>query len=107
MRTIGNRVLARRHQPTQINGIHLPASALDYYNTGGPKEFIVEQVGTGYYTRKGVKVPIDWCVPGDRILCHSYDKAPVESGLHPDYFFITPDQILAIIPLQLPPKTQI
>jgi len=100
MKLIGNRVAARVHRPTMINGIHLPPTALDYYNTGGPKEFTVEMVGTGHVTRKGVQIPIDWCEPGDRILCHSFTTAPVESGIRDDLFLITPDQILAIIPLQ-------
>jgi len=100
MKVIGNRVLARIHQVERIGSIFLPPTAKDYYNTGGPKEFVVEAVGTGHVTRKGVQVPIDWCHPGDRILCHSYTANPQESGLRDDLFFITPDQILAIIPMQ-------
>lgn len=105
MKILGNRVLARIHQIEKIGSIFLPPTAKDYYNTGGPKEFVVEEVGTGHVTRKGVQIPIDWCEPGDRILCHSYTTGPVESGIRDDLFFITPDQILAIIPMQKTTQT--
>jgi co-chaperonin GroES (HSP10) len=104
MQILGNRVLAKLEVTHQIGRIFLPESAKDYYNTGGPKVFEVVAVGTGYRTKKGVQVPIDWCEPGDRILCHSLTNAPQESNLDRETFFITTDQILAVLPK--PQQTQ-
>lgn len=100
MKILGNRVLARLHQVDKVGSIFLPPTAKDYYNSGGPKEFVIEDVGTGHVTRKGVQIPIDWCKKGDRILCYSYTANPQECGFDDNLFFITPDQILAVIPMQ-------
>lgn len=99
MKLLGDRVLARVEIQEKIGMIHLPATAQDYYNTGGPKVFKVVAVGTGRTTKKGVTIPIP-IEPGDKVLCHSFTAAPQESGLDDGSFFITTDQILAVIPMQ-------
>lgn len=97
---LGNKLLVERvKRPTAstTGSILLPPVAQDDFNTGGPKEYRVLQVGPGRRNRKGVLLPVE-CSPGDRVVCHSYtDGATV---LDDGRLVITDDMILAVIPVQ-------
>lgn len=105
MRIIGNRVLAAPDIQAKIGSIFLPAAVLDHNNTGGPKVYKVLAVGTGRTTKKGVLIPLP-IEAGDKVICHSFTNAPQESGLDDGTYFITEDQILAVIPQQKPNQTE-
>lgn len=100
MKLLGNRILVEPFIRNQIGSIILPPTATDLNNTGGPKEWVVIAVGTGRVTKKGVTIPIDWCRPGDRVLCHSYTEGPQPFGNSDKQFTITESQVLAVIPQQ-------
>lgn len=103
MRLLGNRIIAEPVIETMRGNLHLPATATDYYNTGGVKVFRVLQVGTGHLSKKGIRLPVE-CEPGDKVLCHSYSAAPKK--FDDRTFVITTDQIIAIIPKQCTSKPE-
>jgi co-chaperonin GroES (HSP10) len=94
---LGDRIQVEPIIETMARGFHLPLTATDYYNTGGPKVFRVIRVGTGRVTKRGVTVPIE-CEPGDKVICYSYNAAPEK--FDDKTFIVTTEQILAIIPKQ-------
>jgi len=98
MKLLGNKILVERVKRPTANttgSILLPPVALDDYNTGGPKEYRVLQVGPGRPNRKGVLLPIE-CAPGDRVICESFYTGAKE--LEDGRFIITDDMIIAILP---------
>ena len=100
MKLLSNHILVERvKRATALTngGILLPATAMDDYNTGGPKEFGVLAVGPGRRNRKGILFPIE-CSPGDRVICHSYTTGAAEIG--DGRLVITDDMIIAVIPKQ-------
>lgn len=96
-RLLGNRLLVRWIKPDRSKGgILLPESALGEHSSG-PKEYLVEGVGTGATDRKGNRIPIE-ISRGDRVICQSYITGAVELPGVPELKIITTDQVLAIIP---------
>jgi chaperonin GroES len=100
MLLLGNKVLVervKRATATTKTGILLPESALDDFNTGGPKEYLVLAVGPGRRNRKGVLTCVEFS-PGDRVICHSYTTGAHE--LPDGRMVITDDMVMAVIPMQ-------
>ena len=95
-------ILCEHVQDTQVRGIHLPAMAMDYHNTGGPKTYRVVAVGPGRTTRKGAFVPSE-NAPGDKLIVYSPTTGP---ELMEDGKFLIRDlsMVLAVIPVQNLPK---
>lgn len=91
-------ILCEHVQETSIRGIHLPAMALDYWNTGGVKTYRVVAVGPGRTTRKGKFVPSE-VAPGDKLIVYSPTTGP---ELMDDGKFLIRDlsMVLAVIPVQ-------
>ena len=98
MKLLGNRAIVervKRKTATTVGGILLPETLMDDYNTGGPKEYLVLQVGPGHRNRDGSVRSVEF-EPGDRVICHSYTQ-----GVHelPDgRKIITDDMVIAVIP---------
>lgn len=94
-------IVVEHVQETQVRGIHLPAMALDYFNTGGPKTYRVVAVGPGRTTRKGKFVPSE-IAPGDKLIVYSPTTGP---ELMDDGKFLIRDlsMVLAVIPVQRTP----
>ena len=80
-------------------GIHLPQILQDEYNIGGMKLFRVLAVGQGRRTKKGAIVPIE-CEPGDRVICHSYFKGPIE--IEGGQKIVSSDEIVMVLPKPQP-----
>jgi len=100
MKLLGNRILVERIKRTTAKttgGILLPDICLDDYNTGGPKEYLVLDIGPGRRNKSGDTVPVE-CAPGDRVICHSYTTGAHE--LPDGRMIITEDMIMAVIPVQ-------
>ncbi len=97
MKLLGNHILVERvkHASKTAGGIHLPPILMDDHNTGGPKEFLVLDVGPGRRNRKGVLNCVE-CSPGDRVICHSYTTGAIE--LEGGRKVITDDMIIAVLP---------
>lgn len=97
MQILGNRFLAERVKSTTTTtagGIYLPPIVLDDNNTGGPKEWLVLQVGPG---RKygDVLVPLEFG-PGDRVLAHSYTTGAKE--YKDGKFILEAEAVIAVVP---------
>lgn len=96
MQILGNRFLATRvKRPTQTSStIILPEIVQDDNNTGGPKEWLVLQVGPGKKIGD-VLVPLEFG-PGDRVLAHSYTTGAKEykDGM----FILEGEAVIAVIP---------
>lgn len=97
IRLLGNHLLVKRLPQVRLGGIFVPAAFDDDNNTGGPKLYQVLAVGPGQRNHKGVRIPIE-CVPGDRIICHSYTAGRADVKLPEGQFILTAEQILMVIP---------
>ena len=99
MKLLSNHILVERvKRPTQIGSkILLPEIIQDDFNTGGPKEWRVLDVGPGRRNRKGILNCVE-CSPGDRVITHSYTEGA--TLLDDGRMVITDDLIIAVIPLQ-------
>lgn len=105
MKLLGNKILVERIKSptaTTTGNILLPPIALDDHNTGGPKLFLVLQVGPGLENRKGIPLSME-CEPGDRVLCQSYTQGAYE--LSDGRMIITHDMIIAVLPKQTVPQS--
>jgi len=99
MTLLGNRFLAERVKNTTTKsegGIHLPAIVLDDDNTGGPKEWLVLQVGPGRRNRDGTVVPLEFN-PGDRVLYLSYTRGATKVD-GTEQSILDADGVIAVIP---------
>lgn len=86
---LGKRFLAERfvsRNAVTSGGIHLPAIALDDFNTGGPKEYRVLQVSPLITEFK----------PGDRVICRSYTTGAAE--VEPGKFVMPEEMVIAVLP---------
>lgn len=97
---LGNRFLAERVTHTKATttegGIYLPPVAMDDYNTGGPKEWLVLQVGPGRRNRDGSYIPVEF-VPGDRVIFRSFSTGPVQVK-ETNQYVLDVDGVIAVIP---------
>lgn len=87
MRLLGKRLLVAPEIRTKVGSVFLPPSATGFQNTGDTKVYTVIAVGSK------IDEPIN---VGDRVVCHSYTSGPEE--YKDGQYFITHDQILAVIP---------